>query len=147
VTFAYTDNVVTITDEASVSRRQTFNAHGQMIKVEEPDPASSGYLETDYTYEVFGPLAAVSQGSQTRTFTHDWLGRRIQEVHPETGTTNYTYYAGGLLYTRTDARSKVATYTYDDIGRLRTISYSDPLPPSNIPTIRTASTGCSRPLK
>jgi RHS repeat-associated protein len=124
VNVAYSGNKVTTTDEAGVSRRQTFNGLGQLTKVEEPDPNSAGYLETSYSYYVFGPLAQVSQGSQTRTFTHDWLGRMTQEVHPETGTYNYSYDNGGLPLTRTDERVRVATYTYDDIGRLLTIVYT-----------------------
>ena len=125
VSVAYSGKTVTTTDEAGVPRRQTFNGLGQLTKVEEPDPDSSGYLETHYSYEVFGPLAQVSQGSQTRTFTHNWLGSMTQEVHPETGTTSYTYDNGGLVTTRTDARGFVTNYIYDEIGRIYDVTYDN----------------------
>jgi RHS repeat-associated protein len=123
VTMSYYGNTVTTTDEAGIQRRNTYNTLGQLFIVEEPNPTLSSPLQTNYSYYVFGPFAQVTQGDQTRTFTHDWLGRMTQEVHPETGTTTYTYDGGGLLLTRT-ASSVVATYTYDDIGRPLTIAYT-----------------------
>ena len=128
VSMAYSGNTVTTTDEAGVQRRQTVNGLGQLTKVEEPNPTLSSALETTYSYYVFGPLAQVTQGSQTRTFTSDWLGRISEESHPETGTTSYTYDDGGLVTSRTDARSIVTNYSYDDIGRPLTITYGDSTP-------------------
>jgi YD repeat-containing protein len=124
VIFSYTGNTVAVTDEAGNIRKQTTNALGQLKTVEEPDPDSSGYLATNYSYYVFGPLYQVTQGSQTRTFNHNWLGWLTSEAHPETGTTDYTHYADGLLETRTDARGVTAAYFYDDIGRIKDIEYA-----------------------
>jgi RHS repeat-associated protein len=123
VTFGYVDNIVTTTDEAANSHRQTFNALGQLVKVEEPDPAS-GYLATNYSYSALGLLHQVSQGAQTRTFTHNWLGWKTQESHPETGTTSYTHDAKGMVLSRTDARNIQTNYVYDDLGRLRDVEYA-----------------------
>ena len=71
-------------------------------------------------YEVTGPLKQTSQSGQTRTLTHDWLGRETQEQLPESGTTNYTYDDAGHMLTATDARNVVTTYTYDSLGRALT---------------------------
>jgi YD repeat-containing protein len=131
ITFDYTGNKVTTIDEAGNIRHQTFNAAGQLTKVEEPDPDSSGYLETNYSYYVFGPLAQVTQGSQARTFIYDWLGRMTQESHPETGTTTYTHLPDGLVASRTVTRNistshtVTTNYTYDDIGRPLEVAYTD----------------------
>ena len=78
--------------------------------------------ETLYDHYVFGSLHKVS--GQTRTFVHDWLGRKARETHPESGTTTYEYDAASRLVSRRDARGVTTTYTYDVIDRLLSISYS-----------------------
>lgn len=128
VEFEYDGNEVTTTDEAGNQRRETYNALGQLTKVEEPNPNLETPLATTYTYYAFGSLAGVTQGDLTRSFTVDWLGRMTQESHPEEGTTSYGVDAGGLVTSRTDARSITTSYSYDDIGRLLTVSYSDSTP-------------------
>src|SRR5262249_13207936 len=92
----------------------------------EPNPTLSTALTTLYSYYVFGPLAKVTQSSQTRTFVYDWLGFMSSETHPESGTTYYTPITNSMLvYQRQDARSVTTTYAYDDIDRLSTTSYTD----------------------
>ena len=95
---------------------------------------SSPYY-TNYTYDVGDRLTQVAQGSQTRTFQYDGLGRKISETTPEGGTVTYSYTAsGGSLCSgdpsdvcqRTDARSVVSTYTYDHVNRLTGVSYTIP---------------------
>ena len=134
VDFAYDGDKLTTTDEAGIPRRMTYNEAGQLSKVEElnpeePNPTlSTNPLVTTYTYEVFGPLKQVTQGAQTRTLTYDWLGRLTQEVHPETGSTTFVVDAAGRVTSRADARNITTTYGYDEINRLRTITYSDGTP-------------------
>ena len=50
-------------------------------------------------------------------------------MHPETGSTTYTYFNDGTPATRTDARGIITNYVYDDIGRLKDVTYSDGTPP------------------
>jgi YD repeat-containing protein len=129
IQYSYSANVTTETDEDSKQRRYTTNGLDQLAGVEEPNPTLSTALTTFYSYYVFGPLAKVTQSSQTRTFVYDWLGFMTSETHPESGTTSYTPVSNSVLvYQRTDARSVTATYTYDDIDRLRTTVYSDGTP-------------------
>ncbi len=47
-------------------------------------------------------LAAGTQDMQTRNFTHNNIGRRPSETHPESGTTTYTM-------TETETSSPVPT--------------------------------------
>src|SRR5438093_4585412 len=50
------------------------------------------------------------------------------ETHPESGTTSYELYDDGPVFHRTDARSIVTTYLYDNIDRPTSITYSDGTP-------------------
>ena len=74
------------------------------------------------------PCTANAAGTETRSFSYDGLGRLLKSVEPESGTINYSYYPVGTLYTRTDARGEVSTYSYDQLNRVRTISYSGSYP-------------------
>ena len=47
--------------------------------------------------------------TQTRTLTYTSLGRLQNVSNPESGTTSYSYYAGGSLYQRMDARGTTMT--------------------------------------
>jgi len=58
------------------------------------------------------------------TYDPSGLGNIGTQVSPDTGTTTSTYWEDGRLKTRTDARGKLFSYFYDDLGRLTTVSYS-----------------------
>jgi len=70
----------------------------------------------------------ILQGSQTRTFKSDSLGRLVSETHPENGTTAYTYNDVGSVLVRTDARGITTTSTYDVLNRPTFVDYSDATP-------------------
>lgn len=102
------------------------------------DPYGNGiahpYSTYYYTYSVLDELTNVNQGSQSRTFSYDGLGRLTAFAQPESGTTNYSYHTstGGncspnseSICSRTDARSMVTTYAYDGLDRPTSISYND----------------------
>lgn len=91
------------------------NAHGNTI-----DYPYSTY----YTYDAINDLTQISQGSQTRTYTYDSLGRATSVALPETGTSSYTYYDHGRVNTRTDARGVVTTYTYNNVYQPYQASYN-----------------------
>jgi RHS repeat-associated protein len=128
VLYAYSLNKTTTTNEAGNQRRYTYNALGKLVKVEEPNPTLDTPLVTTYTYELTGPLKTTNQSNQTRTLTHDWLGRETQENLPESGITSYTYDDAGHMLTATDARNVVTSYSYDVLGRATQRSYSDSTP-------------------
>ncbi|WP_446743084.1 RHS repeat domain-containing protein [Silvibacterium acidisoli] len=98
------------------------------------DLPGTGYL-TNFTYS--GDQTTVVQGSQTRVFKSDWIGRPVSVQEPESGTTTYSYALNstGLLVARTKPRanqtsSAVTTTTsmqYDLLGRLLSASYNDNL--------------------
>lgn len=100
------------------------------------DIAATGFL-TSYGYNTLGNTISVSQGSLSpRTFSYDSLSRLISESEPEWGTgssTTYTYNSDSLVSQRTrpapnqtnPAVTVNTTYGYDELHRLRTVTYSD----------------------
>jgi RHS repeat-associated protein len=79
-------------------------------------------------------LTAVTQGSQTRSFTYDSLKRLKQAINPESGTINYTSYdANSNLLTKQDARSITTTYVYDALNRVISRTYTND--PQNTPAV------------
>jgi RHS repeat-associated protein len=119
-------NKITITDPAGKVKTQFTDALGNLVKVIE-DPTGLNY-STTYSYDVLGNLTQVNQLSQTRTFAYSSLGRLLSATNPESGTTSYSYYDSGDLYTKEDARLITTTMTYDPLHRILTKSYSDGTP-------------------
>lgn len=123
LTWSYSGNVVTSTDEAGHSWQRTSDAFGRLTKVIEPNG-----VETDYSYN--GLTSTVSQkgvGSETarpdRVFTKDSLGRTISVNAPENGTTTYGYDGNGNLTLKVDPRGSDVHYDYDALNRLLNITY------------------------
>jgi RHS repeat-associated protein len=91
--------------------------------------SASGY-KTTYTYSVpasYTSQLVVTQGSQTRTYVRDGLGRLVSEKNPESGTTTYVYDADpticgttfkGDLIRKGDANGNNICYFYDSPHRL-----------------------------
>jgi RHS repeat-associated protein len=140
-TAAYTDNTVTVTDSAGKKRKSVTDGAGRLITVTEPDSSNNLTQNTSYTYTVLDALATVTEGSQTRTYSYDALGRLLSTVTPEGGTTCFGTLSGStcqangydsynnLLY-RTDARGVVTNYLYDTLNRPVGVSY--PTVPSGV---------------
>ena len=91
-------------------------------------------LVTLYTYNALDEITEVLQGSQTRSYAYDGLGRRTSATIPESGTTNVFYAtSSGTLCSgsprnvcrKTDAKGVSTTYTYDALDRLTSKTYSD----------------------
>ena len=64
------------------------------------------------------------RGSRSRTFTYTTRNQLETEIHPERGTTSYTYDATGKLATVTDALGTVTKYGHDDNERLTCVDQS-----------------------
>ena len=117
--------LMTATDQAGKARTLVTDALGRLTDVYE-DPGGNNF-HTNYAY--LNNIVTVTQGSETRSFVSDTLGRLKSAANPESGTVSYTYDSAGNLLTRTDARSYVTTYGgYDALNRPTTITYSDGTP-------------------
>jgi RHS repeat-associated protein len=103
------------------------------------DFSGTGYL-TSYAYNLAYHTTTVTQGTQTRVFQTDSIGRPILTQEPESGQTTYSYTYNsnpvGLQVTRfrptanqTNPNVTTKTITQDDaVGRPVTITYFDGTP-------------------
>jgi len=125
-TISYSGNTITSTDQSGKQMKAQFDGSGRMVSAFEPDVTNSNALtvQTSYTYTVLGAVATVTQGSQTRSFTYDGMGRLTSETTPEAGTSSYQYNSFNLMTQKTDARGVITTYTYDTLNRLTQVSYN-----------------------
>lgn len=126
---------VTACEEANIIFNTTVTACGLDIG------GNVNGISTSYSYDPLGRMKTISQGSLTqRQFTYDGVGNLLSEYIPETkGTTSYTYNSEGLLATRArysanqsatciasgTCTTTTTTYAYDELHRLRTVSYTD----------------------
>ena len=152
--FSYTGPASKITDENGVTRIVSMNAPGLLGAVCEisgngsmpgsGSPANcnlaipgTGFL-TSYSYNIQQHQVTATQGTQTRVFQTDWVGRPILVQEPESGQTSfsYAYNSTGLAITRQRPQANqtnpsvltTTTSQYDALGRPISISYSDGTP-------------------
>ena len=127
-TFSYSLQTVTVTDPAGKQRKAQSDGIGRLGIAYEPDLRNGNQLtqQTSYSYTALDALAAVTQGSQTRTYGYDKLGRLTSVATPETTgvSASYQYNDFDLVTQRTDARGVITTYGYDTLNRLHTVSYN-----------------------
>jgi len=79
----------------------------------------------EYKYDALDRLTQVTdpKGLNT-TYSYNGLGDQVQLSSPDTGVTNFSYNAAGQVATKQDANDAVPhTYTYDALGRPKTVSY------------------------
>jgi RHS repeat-associated protein len=136
--YSYVTNTTTITDPVGKARKSVSDAAGRITSIYEPDVTNGNLLtqQTSYTYNVFDELLGVTQGSQTRTYAYDALGRPTKTITPEGGSTCFGTVSGGNctstnaydnynnLLQRTDARGVLTSYAYDGLNRLTGVSYN-----------------------
>jgi RHS repeat-associated protein len=142
--------VVITTDAAGKKKRSIKNAMDQLIRVDEATGSndlgsiSTPNQSTYYSYNTLGKMIKVQQGNQYRYFLHDSMGRLLrvrqpeQDVNPALNTTGnvdnnnwtagFTYDNNGNAITATDAKNITITSAYDNVNRLKMISYSDATP-------------------
>lgn len=117
-------------DESGNNRQMFTDALGRVIEADEPTQTSNSLSPyTCYQYDALDDLTVVNQGSETRNFGYDYLGRLTQATVPEAGgNTKYYYYStsGGAACSgdptevcrRTDERGITTTYSYDSMNLL-----------------------------
>ncbi|CAG0957100.1 partial Protein RhsD, partial [Burkholderiales bacterium] len=117
---SYAPGSLTVIDPSLNSTTRSIDPFGQVVAVTD----ASG--TTTYGYGPSGELEAVidATGANQTEISYDGLGRRTSIEDPDTGTTTFTAYdAAGNLLSRTDARGKVTSFTYDSLDRPLTRSY------------------------
>ncbi|MGO1001745.1 RHS repeat-associated core domain-containing protein [Lysobacter sp. CA196] len=79
----------------------------------------------EYKYDALDRLTQVTdpKGLNT-TYSYNGLGDQVQLSSPDTGVTNFSYNAAGQVATKQDANDTLRhSYTYDALGRTKTVSY------------------------
>ena len=111
-TTTYAGATVTRADAASNTNVATVDGIGRPTSVNSGgglSVASYGYSGLTTTVTQTDTTNYSATKTQTRTMTYTSLGRLKSAENPENGKITYTYFAGGSLKTRTDARSAVMT--------------------------------------
>jgi YD repeat-containing protein len=113
------------TDQSGAQREFTYDGHGRVIKVREPNPTTGAPgLATTYEYNALNLVRTITTGPQIRSFVYDGLGRLVSRSSPESGTESFQYGSFGELTQSTDSRGVVTTYQYDTLNRLTQRSYA-----------------------
>lgn len=120
------DQFRTITTDANgVAAEQFTDVRGRVTAVK--NITGDGDVWTSFDYNAINEqIAATDDLGFTTSSEYDWFGRRVKRIHPDAGTTLYSYdMAGNLteLITANLAQTGGAiTYTYD-FERLTDITY------------------------
>ncbi len=129
VTTSYDDWKQTVTDARGKNKDLYTDAHGNLVRVDEHNGAST--YSTYYEYNGNKNLTKITDAlSNVRNFTYDGLGRRLtaQDLHASSdtsfGTWTYVYDDAGNLTQTVDAKGQTVNYTYDDRNRKLTENYT-----------------------
>ncbi|MBT2748296.1 MULTISPECIES: RHS repeat-associated core domain-containing protein [unclassified Lysobacter] len=111
------------TDALGRMTDQTYDGLGRLKKTLQDVGGLA--VETKLEYDPFDRLAGVVDPKGLSTaYVYNGFGDQTKLTSPDTGVTDYTYNAAGLLATKKDANDTAAhTYTYDALGRPKTVSY------------------------
>lgn len=130
VTTEYADRSKKVTDEEGKIKIYTYDAFGNLTKVEEKK--NTTFYATNYEFNAINKLKKITDSSgNIREFTYDLLGRQLTKtgLHATSsstyGTWTYTYDDGGNVIEMTDPNGVTVTYTYDDLNRLLTEDADD----------------------
>nr|WP_162945018.1 SpvB/TcaC N-terminal domain-containing protein [Flavisolibacter nicotianae] len=129
-------------DANGISTERFFNVRGLLTATKQQYRQGSD-VWTSYSYNPVNELTKVTddQGNPI-TMVYDQFGRKTGDLHPDAGTTNYTYDLAGNLINKTTANLQSGgtgiKYTYDQ-ERLVKIAY--PQNPQNNVTITYGAAG------
>jgi RHS repeat-associated protein len=98
----------------------SYDAGGRLATVKQTlSTAASGFITTQYAYDVYGNLTAVTDPNGNVTqYRYDDFGQMVRQDSPVTGTTHYGYDEGGNLTSSTDANGMTTQRTYDALNRI-----------------------------
>lgn len=139
------------TDQAGKQRRQTVDALGRIMQLDEPDANGALTQSTNYLYDPLDNLIKITQGSeQQRYFKYDSLSRLTHERQVEqdapylqadalTGNNYWSrkinYNADDLVTDSWDARGIQTHVTYDGLNRLSQVTYAGEPASTTTPTV------------
>ena len=121
---------VAVTNALGLVTTKTYDAEGRVVA------QGGAQYPVCYSYDGYGRMIAMST-YRSEDLSHadvtTWLydeatGLTTNKVYADGKGPNYTYTPDGLLATRTWARGIVTAYSYDTLGNLVAVDYSDTTP-------------------
>jgi len=114
-----------VTDANGISTESFADAKGQQTAVKAPEDTW-----TSFVYNAISELVEVKDAEDNITKSeYDMLGRRLKRIHPDAGTTIYTYDLAGNMLTQLTANldsAKLPAIKYEyDYNRLIGITYPE----------------------
>jgi RHS repeat-associated protein len=118
-------NLTKVTDGLGQSQLQSYDALGRLTEQQSPAPNSSTARPiTKLQYDKRDHLLSVTDPrSVATTYAVDGRGEVMQVVSPDAGTSTVTFDSNGNIKTSKDGRGVTATYGYDALNRLISITY------------------------
>lgn len=120
-------DVTVMLDENGHRKRETRDAFGQLVRVEEysgtystcTTEVGTPYAATTYEYDTMGNLRFVTdvKGNQTE-HRYDTAGRRYYSNDPDMGVWTYSFDPGGKVVAQTNALGKTIQFSHDALGRV-----------------------------
>lgn len=125
-TFGYDkeDNLTLATDALGRKTANTYDALGRLkATLQDVDGVAA---QTQFQYDAQDRLTQVLDPSGlSTTYTYNGFGEVLAQQSQDTGLTTSTFDEAGNLKTRTDARGITASYGYDLLNRVTSVSYPD----------------------
>ena len=116
-------------DAKSVQRKNGYDALGRLVStIDDYTGAAAGTARAQSVsmLDASDRLAGISDPSGLNTlYDHNGRGDLTGIHSPDTGVTVFTVDAAGNRLTQTDAKGVIATYAYDALNRLVSVSYAD----------------------
>jgi len=114
VVWRYDGHAITQTDPLGHVATETRSAWGRLMRVGD---AAGG--NTQYEYDAFGRLLLVRDAlsNVAGTIAYNARGMKLSQTDMDMGAWTYTPNALGEIVSLRDAKSQVATFTYDKLGR------------------------------
>ena len=150
VSNVYSGVSTTVTDQAGKQRRQTEDALGRVVQLDEPDAGGALTQSTTFQYDTLNNLNKITQGTeQKRYFKYDSLSRLTHERQVEqdapyyqTDATGNNYWSHKIVYNADnlvtdswDARGIQTHVTYDGLNRASQITYTGEAATTTTPTV------------
>lgn len=119
-------NVLTMVDRNGKTVRYTYDNLNRLAKKDFVEDET----QEDFTYDTFGNLAQVANGSVAYDYTYDTQHRLIGKIDTRTGSVrslDWAYDAVGKILTKTGYDGFVTSYQYNSANQLTAMSNPDHL--------------------
>ena len=121
------DRVDTTPPTGGIVTSSVSDAAGRVVELRQYETGraagdSTGYDRTTYVYNAKDQLARVTDaGGAVWSYEYNLRGLVSKATDPDQGVTTSTYFDSGDLETQTDNKSQTVMYSYDKLGRRRTL--------------------------